>query len=125
MQEAIFDSGRFAHVADSLGRVKDRFQQVKIATTDVKYVVANRLLQKTPAQLQQIREYLAPFAKFYGNMTERMDDFAALFPIHPEYIETFGRIPIVEKRGILQIISLPSRISWPGSPPRSSWCHGI
>ena len=105
VQEAIFDSGRFAHVADSLGRVKDRFQQVKIATTDVKFVVAHRLLQKSPAQLASIREYLTPFAKFYGNMTERMDDFAALFPIHPDYVETFERIPIVEKRGVLQIIS--------------------
>lgn len=105
VQEAIFDSGRFAHVADSLGRVKDRFQQVKIATTDVKFVVANRLLQKSPEQLARIRDYLAPFAKFYGNMTERMDDFAALFPIHPDYVETFERIPIVEKRGVLQIIS--------------------
>jgi hypothetical protein len=105
VQEAIFDSGRFAHVADSLGRVKDRFQQVKIATTDVKFVVANRLLQKAPDQLARIRDYLAPFAKFYGNMTERMDDFAALFPIHPDYVETFERIPIVEKRGVLQIIS--------------------
>jgi hypothetical protein len=105
VQEAIFDSGRFAHVADSLGRVKDRFQQVKIATTDVKFVVSHRLLHKTPAQLAAIREYLDPFAKFYGNMTERMDDYAALFPIHPDYVETFERIPIVEKRGVLQIIS--------------------
>ncbi len=105
VQEAIFDSGRFAHVADSLGRVKDRFQQVKIATTDVKFVVANRLLQKSPGQLARIRDYLAPFAKFYGNLTERMDDFSALFPIHPDYVETFERIPIVEKRGVLQIIS--------------------
>jgi len=105
VQEAIFDSGRFAHVADSLGRVKDRFQQVKIATTDVKFVVANRLLQKTPAQLARIREYLTPFARFYGDMIERMDDFAALFPIHPDYIKTFESIPIVEKRGVLQIIS--------------------
>src|SRR5271165_2848087 len=105
VQEAIFDSGRFAHVADSLGRVKDRFQQVKIATTDVKFVVAHRLLKKTPEQLAKIRDYLAGFTKFYGNMTERLEDFASLFPIHPEYIETFERIPIVEKRGVLQIIS--------------------
>ena len=56
----IFDSGRFAHVADSLGRVKDRFQQAKIATTDVKFVVANRLLQKSPDQLARIRDYQAP-----------------------------------------------------------------
>ena len=105
VQEAIFDSGRFAHVADAISRVKDRFQQVKIATTDVKFVVSHRLLHKTPKQLAAIREYLAPFAKFYGNMTERMDAYAALFPIHPDYIETFERIPIVEKRGVLQIIS--------------------
>ena len=105
VQEAIFDSGRFSHVADSLGRVKDRFQQVKIATTDVKYVVSNRLLEKTPEQLARIREYLGRYAKFYGNMNERMDDFAALFPIHPDYVETFERIPIVEKRGVLQIIT--------------------
>lgn len=105
VQEAIFDSGRFAHVADAISRVKDRFQQVKIATTDVKFVVSQRLLHKTPEQLVAIREYLAPFAKYYGNMTERMDDYAALFPIHPDYVETFERIPIVEKRGVLQIIS--------------------
>jgi len=105
VQEAIFDSARFAHVADSLGRVKDRFQQVKIATTDVKFVVSHRLLHKTPEQLAAIRGYLAPFSKFYGNMTERMDDYAELFPIHPDYVETFERIPILEKRGVLQVIS--------------------
>jgi len=105
VQEAIFDSGRFAHVADSLGRVKDRFQQVKIASTDVQFVVANRLLTKSSDQKSKIREYLQPFSKFYSNMNERMEDFAELFPIHPDYIETFERIPIVEKRGVLQIIS--------------------
>jgi predicted ATPase len=31
VQEAIFDSGRFAHVADSLRRVKDRFESILIA----------------------------------------------------------------------------------------------
>jgi len=105
VQEAIFDSGRFAHVADNISRVKDRFQQVKIATTDVKFVVANRLLHKTPEQLVAIKEYLMPFAKYYGNMAERIDDYAALFPIHPDYVETFERIPVVEKRGVLQLIS--------------------
>lgn len=105
VQEAIFDSQRFAHVADSLGRVKDRFQQVKIVTTDVKFVVSNRLLKKTTQQLAQVRAYLEPYAKFYGEMAERMDEFCALFPIHPDYVDTFQRIPIVEKRGVLQIIS--------------------
>ena len=56
VQEAIFDNQRFAHVADSLGRVKDRFQQVKIVTTDVKFVVSNRLLKKNSQQLASITQ---------------------------------------------------------------------
>lgn len=105
VQEAIFDSGRFAFAADSLNRVKDRFQQVHIATSDVKFVVANRLLKKTDAQRKQIRAYLEKFAKFYGNWNERMDDLVGLFPVHPSYIETFQKVPIVEKRGVLQVLS--------------------
>ena len=89
VQEAIFDSPRFGHVADSLRRVKDRFEQVRIARTDVKYVVAERLLRKSGEQLARIREYLTPFTKFYGNMNERLDEFVRLFPVHPDFIDTF------------------------------------
>ena len=46
VQEAIFDSPRFAYVADSIHRVKDRFEQVLIVRKDVKFVVAERLLKK-------------------------------------------------------------------------------
>lgn len=105
VQEAIFDSGRFQFAADSLGRVKDRFNQVYIATSDVKFVVANRLLKKTADQKKKVREYLNQFVKFYGDWNERMDDLVNLFPVHPEYIETFQKVPIVEKRGVLQVLS--------------------
>ena len=105
VQEAIFDSGRFAFAADSLGRVKDRFQQVHIATSDIKFVVSHRLLKKTEAQKKTIRVYLEKFAKFYGDWNERMDDLVDLFPVHPDYIETFQKVPIVEKRGVLQVLS--------------------
>ena len=50
VQEAIFDSPRFAFVAESLRRVSDRFEQVLIARRDVKFVVAERLLKKTSEQ---------------------------------------------------------------------------
>lgn len=46
IQEAIFDSPKFRFVANSLRRVKDRFEQVRIARNDLKYVVTNRLLKK-------------------------------------------------------------------------------
>jgi hypothetical protein len=109
IQEAIFDSPRFSFVADSLRRVKDRFEQVLIARSDVKFVVSERLLRKTPAQQAQIRDYLLPFAKFYGNMNERMDEFVRLFPVHPDYIDTFERVSAVEKREVLKSLSIAMR----------------
>lgn len=109
LQEAIFDSLRFSFVAESLRRVKDRFEQILIARSDVKFVVAERLLRKAPAQEAQIRDYLLPFAKFYGNMNERMDEFVRLFPVHPDYIDTFDRVTAVEKREVLKSLSLAMR----------------
>ena len=106
VQEAIFDSPRFAFVADSIRRVKDRFEQILIARKDVKFVVAERLLKKTGEQQAKIREYLTPFAKFYGHMNERMDEFVRLFPVHPDYIDTFERITAIEKREVLKTLSL-------------------
>ena len=106
VQEAIFDSHRFAPVADSLRRVKDRFDQLLIARTDVKFVVSQRLLKKSGEQQTQIRDYLTPFTKFYGNMNERLDEFVRLFPVHPDFIDTFERITVIEKREVLKALSV-------------------
>ena len=106
VQEAIFDSPRFAFVADSLRRVKDRFEQILIARSDVKFVVAERLLKKTAEQQARIREHLMPFAKYYGGLNERMDEFVRLFPVHPDYIDTFERVTVVEKREVLKTLSM-------------------
>ena len=106
VQEAIFDSPRFAFVADSIRRVKDRFEQIDIARSDVKFVVAERLLKKTVEQQVKIRDYLIPFAKYYGALNERMDEFVRLFPVHPDYIDTFERVTVVEKREVLRTLSV-------------------
>jgi len=106
IQEAIFDSPKFMFVADSLRRVKDRFEQVRIARNDLKYVVANRLLKKSADQIQRIREYLEPYTRYYDDLTQRMDEFVNLFPIHPNYIDTFESISLIEKREVLKTISL-------------------
>ena len=106
VQEAIFDSPRFAFVADSIRRVKDRFEQILIARNDVKFVVAERLLKKTAEQQAKIRDYLMPFAKYYGGLNERMDEFVRLFPVHPDYIYTFERVTVVEKREVLKTLSV-------------------
>jgi len=106
VQEAIFDSHRFQHVSDSIRRVKDRFEQILIARSDVKFVVAERLLKKTAEQQAKIRDYLMPFAKYYGGLNERMDEFVRLFPVHPDYIDTFERVTVVEKREVLKTLSM-------------------
>lgn len=105
VQEAIFDSAKFEFVADSLRRVKDRFTQLLLAQQDLKFVIAERLLKKSADQQQKIRDYLTPFAKFYTHLNERMDDYVRLFPVHPDYIETFERVRFSEKRGALQTLS--------------------
>jgi hypothetical protein len=106
LQETLFDNPRFSFVAETVRRVKDRFEQVRIAQTDVKYVVAQRLLKKTAEQQVKIREHLTPFARFYGNLNERMEDYVNLYPIHPDYIDTFGRISFAEKREVLKSLSI-------------------
>lgn len=106
VQEAIFDSPRFAFVSDSIRRVKDRFEQILIARSDVKFVVAERLLKKTVEQQAKVREYLTPFAKYYSGLNERMDEFVRLFPVHPDYIDTFERVTVVEKREVLKTLSM-------------------
>lgn len=104
VQEAIFDNVRFQHVADSMRRVNERFTQILIDRQDVSFVVSARLLKKSADQQNKIREYLTPFAKFYGSMNERMDEYVRLFPVHPDYLKTFELINFTEKRGALKTI---------------------
>jgi hypothetical protein len=35
-----------------------------------------------------------------------MDEFVRLFPVHPDYIDTFERVTVVEKREVLKTLSL-------------------
>ena len=109
LQETLFDSPRFEFVARQLNRVRDRFEQVRIAREDIAYVVSRRLLRKTDAQLAQVTDHLRQFTHLYKQMSERLDEFARLFPIHPTYIETFEQVTIAEKRHVLKTFSLAIR----------------
>lgn len=104
VQEVIFDNARFAHVADSMRRVNERFTQILIGRQDVSFVVCERLLKKTADQQSKIRAYLTPFAKFYDAMNERMDEYVRLFPVHPDYLKIFEQLHFTEKRGALKTI---------------------
>ncbi|MBL8619839.1 MAG: hypothetical protein JNK64_01015 [Myxococcales bacterium] len=109
VQESLFDNPRFQFAADSLRRVKDRFEQMRIAREDVAHVVAERLLKKDAKQQALVREHLTTFAPLYGSMNERMDEFVRLFPVHPAYLDTFERVYVAEKREVLKTLSAAIR----------------
>ena len=85
--------------------VPGRFVQVVIPKTDLRFRLVNRLLKKTAQQQAAVREYLTPLAKFYDNMAERMDEFVAMFPIHPDYLEVVGRIPYAQPREVMRALA--------------------
>lgn len=109
VQESLVDNPRFAHVAEAMRRVKDRFEQLRIVRQDVQYVVAERLLTKDNKQRAWIREHLEKFTPLYESMAERLDEFVNLYPIHPAYLEKFEQISIAEKREVLKTLSAEMR----------------
>ena len=109
LQESLFDNERFQFAADSIRRVRDRYQQVRIVREDVAFVISRRLLAKSDSQCKRIRTYLEKFSSLYELMAERMDEFVDLFPVHPAYLEMFERVTVIEKRQALKAISQEMR----------------
>ena len=105
LQESLFDNPKFQFVANSLMRVKDRFEQARIVREDVAHVVSERLLKKTNQQKAKIRDHLQKFTPLYGSMAEQLEEFVRLFPVHPRYLEVFEAISIAEKREVLKTLS--------------------
>jgi hypothetical protein len=105
IQEAIFDNPRFANVADSVRRVKDRFEQVRISREDVAFVVQARLLKKSADQRSTVKAHLQQFTPLFEGMAENLDRFVDLFPVHPAYLEKFEQLTVIEKREILKTLS--------------------
>src|SRR5579885_1547836 len=105
LQESLFDNPKFQFVAESLRRVKDRFEQLRIVRQDVAYVVSERLLSKNLEQKAKIRSHLENFTPLYGGMAERLEEFVRLFPVHPTSLEVFEALSLAETREILKTSS--------------------
>lgn len=105
IQEMLFDNPKFQFVAEQLRRVKERFEQMNIVREDIAYVVSQRLLKKDDKQKALIREHLQKFSTLYDKLNERMEEYVAMFPIHPAYLATFEKVIVAEKRVILKTIS--------------------
>ena len=103
--EPILDHEHAGVATDGLHGLKDRFAQVKMEARGWQHVVAGRLVKKTAAQKEAVRAYLTKFTGFYGGMQERMDEFVAQFPVHPDYIDICVRIPFAEAGHLLVTLS--------------------
>lgn len=105
IQEALFDNSRFQFIADTIRKVKSRFDQASIVREDIAYVVSHRLLAKTQQQMKIIRKHLEKFTPLYAEMAERLDDFEEMFPVHPAYLDVFEQVTIGERRELLKALS--------------------
>jgi len=86
-------------------RVLDCFIQVPMPRNSLRFVVQHRLLRKTPEQEARVREYLGPFMQFYGSMEDRLEEYVAMFPVHPDYLDVVARVACVEKTDVLHGLS--------------------
>ncbi len=109
IQESLFDSPSFAFFAQSVQRVRARFDQVRIAREDIAYVVQQRLLAKSDPQIAWVTDHLRQFAGLYPAMADRLTEYARLYPIHPAYIEAFEQVYIAEKREVLKTLTAAIR----------------
>ena len=53
-------------------------------------------------------------------MNERLGEFVRLFPVHPDFIDTFERIAVIEKREVLKTLSLAMNRIVDDEPPAGS-----
>lgn len=109
IQEMLFDSPSFQFVANSLQRVRERFETISIVREDIAYVVSQRLLKKSDKQRDLIREHLQKFTTYFNGLAERMEEFVELFPVHPDYLAIFEKVYIGEKRVFLKTLSYEMR----------------
>lgn len=106
VQEQLYQDPLLQPAAKAIEHAYDRFSEILITKEDVKFVVKNRLLKKTPEQKQKIREHLSKFSYLFDGLNTDLNEYVELFPVHPSYISTFQLIKHgKDKREVLKILS--------------------
>jgi len=104
-QEVLFGNPQFQFATDSMQRVSSRFQEVHIVNDDVAFVVAHRILGKSPEQKAWVRSYLEKYAPLFESLSLKLEQHVDLFPVNPDFFHTFENIHIGEKREILRTVT--------------------
>jgi hypothetical protein len=110
VQQSLFNNPRFNHVAAEINRVKQRYHDFVIDSKGIAQLIEQYLFQKNAAQKDQIRQLLLKQAKLFDVVGAEIEQFVALFPAHPRFIEEFQRVFVVERREILTILSQEARL---------------
>lgn len=106
VQELIYRSPEFQFAKDMLGRVNERYIDLTIQKEDVQFIVQQRLLQKDEHQKARIRQHLSQFTGMFPHLSNNLDTYVNLFPVHPSYFENFSLIRIGKsQREVLKTLS--------------------
>lgn len=106
VQELIYRSPEFQFAKDMLGRVNERYVDLTIQKEDVQFIVQQRLLQKDEHQKAKIRQHLSQFTGLFPHLSNNLDTYVNLFPVHPSYFENFSLIRIGKsQREVLKTLS--------------------
>lgn len=110
IQELLFNNPRFNHIAADVNRVRQRFHDFVIDNKGVKQLIEQHLFQKNESQRQSIRDLLMKQTKLFEVVGPEIEQFVALFPAHPRFIDEFQRVFVVERREILTVLSKEARL---------------
>jgi hypothetical protein len=110
IQELLYDNPRFNHIATDVNRVRQRFYDFVIDNKGVKQLIEQHLFRKTDEQRQKIREIMLTQAHLFEVVGPEIEQFVALFPAHPRFIDEFQRVFVVERREILTILSNEAKL---------------
>ncbi|MHB1455400.1 MAG: DUF6079 family protein [Armatimonadota bacterium] len=109
LQQSLFNNPRFNHVASIINRIRQRFYDFVIDSKGVAQLIEQYLFYKTDAQKQQIRDLFQPLFNLFEVLPSKIDQFISLFPAHPDFIDEFQRVFVVERREILTVLTKEAR----------------
>jgi len=102
MQEDVYSSPKFKHIAEQETRISERFQNIQIHRENVKQVIAQRIVPKDSKQRTELSIKLKPYSEKITDVSNRFDDYVDLFPFTPVLLNLFDELPYFEKRGVIQ-----------------------
>lgn len=86
-------------------RFRESFAALDLDWSDVRIAVSAALVPKTEPQRAAIREHLTRFPGRLNGLSDRMEDFVAVFPFHPDGIEVAGKLPKHWTGGLLAFLA--------------------